>query len=111
MYATGSNSAVAQRYWPLREAQYNCWPILFDSKDNDHVITSPLARCSVIASWSSQSITARSTVITYMQNVINAKDDAAFDKQYNYVKDKAFPKYWNTCDADVQAWYQAHKKS
>lgn len=110
MYQTGGNGKIGKRYWPLREAQYNCWDILMSEADYDHVITSALAKCSVIESWSRQSITARSTVVTYIQNIINAKDDATFDRQFGYLKDTAFPKYWNECNADVQAWYQASKK-
>lgn len=109
MYATGGNAKIGKRYWPLREAQYNCWSILMDEEASEHVITSALAKCSVIESWSKQSITARSAVITYIQNIINAKDEATFDRQFSYLKETAFPKYWNSCNADVQAWYQANK--
>lgn len=109
MYQTGGNAEVGKRYWPLREAQYNCWPILMDEEASSHIITSALARCSVIESWSKQSITARSTIVTYIQNIINAKDETTFNKQFEYLKNTAFPKYWNGCNADVQAWYQANK--
>ena len=80
-----------------------------DEEASSHIITSALARCSVIESWSKQSITARSTIVTYIQNIINAKDETTFNKQFEYLKNTAFPKYWNGCNADVQAWYQANK--
>ena len=111
MYQTGGNAEVGRRYWPLREAYYNCWGILMDVEDYDHVMTSALSRYSVIPSWSAVSITARSRIVTYIQNTINADDENTFDRYFNYLKDTGFPNLWNDCDADVQAWYQSTKNS
>ncbi|MDE7159109.1 MAG: glycosyltransferase, partial [Clostridiales bacterium] len=71
MYATGGNPKIGRKYWPLREASYDCWDILLPDDESDLMITSVLAKCPCLSVWNGVSMLRR-----FLPEVLATTDDA-----------------------------------
>ncbi|MDE5896702.1 MAG: extracellular solute-binding protein [Clostridia bacterium] len=115
MYTTGGNPAMGRKYWPLREASYDCWPILLPVEEDDLMITSVIAKCPCLPEWSGNSIRARSTIITGAQQMINAtnkNDRTSLETILTNLQKSFNDKYWTkSCAEQVQTWYDASRRN
>lgn len=116
MYTTGGNPTVGRRYWPLREKNYKCWPILLPEDEDELCIRSVLGKCPILPEWSEKSMAARSQIITYMQRMINAEIDGdesvrnSLPYLLKIMKNNFETTVWtSTCAAQVQEWYDSRK--
>ena len=105
MYQTGVNPTVAKELWILSERSYKCWEILVET-DYDNIVGNAIAMAPYIEGWSEIDIDCRSWVLTYEQQIINAKSQEKFDQVFNSLKTTWLKKYWTEkVSNNVQTWY------
>ena len=105
MYQTGVNPKVAKELWKLSELSYNCWDILIET-DYDNIVGNAIAMAPYIKGWSEIDIDARSWVITYEQQIINAESDAVFNDKMTFLTTEWLNKWTKEVNANVQAWHK-----
>ena len=105
MYQTGVHPGVAKELWILSERSYKCWEILVDT-DFDNIVGNAIAMAPYIKGWSEIDIDCRSWVLTYEQQIINAKTKEKFDQVFNSLRTTWLKKYWTEeVSKNVQTWY------
>ena len=106
MYQTGVNPGVAKELWILSEQSYKCWTILIDT-DYDNIVGNAISMAPYIKGWSEIDILSRSWVITYEQKMINARDEAEYNKVFDSLRSTWLKKYWTEeVNANVQNWFK-----
>ena len=107
MYQTGVNPEVAKELWKISEISYNCWEILVDT-DYDNIVGNALGMAPYIKGWSEIDIEARSWVLTYEQQIINANSDEVFDEKFNFMTTTWLQQKWTKeVNDNVQAWHKS----
>lgn len=114
MYTTGGNPEMGRKYWPLREKKYDCWDILLPAEEDDLMILSALAKAPVLTNFSKTSMESRSKILTYAQQMINAKGTSernSFDAYLATAKKTFEDKYWTPqIRTEVQTWYDENRR-
>jgi len=115
MYTTGGNPKMGRKYWPLREASYDCWPILLPEEEDDLMILSVLGKCAVLPKWSKVSMQTRSWILTNVQKIIKASGSSE-KTTYSYLLKATqdnLPKMYLKADvmSQIQEWYDANRRN
>lgn len=109
-YATGSNIKLGAALWPIRDKQYEAWPVLITLDET--IIRNPMTMKPILPKFSMIELQSENYVITMLQQAINTKNTTNPNKQtagiISATRAGLLDKYWTAdVQAEVDAWYQS----